>query len=139
MSVRPGLDRPLPGWRNRKRLARLAHRLHAVRKTPDSVVDLRRREGAERQAKEALAAAGWKKRLAVGEVETVLRRLGLDGARQHAFRERERDEEAAVGARSDRVRHVFVQTGETRVETRRVQRFQPFDLRRQESPAAPFV
>ena len=58
---------------------------------------------------------------------------------EHAFGQRQRDEEPAVGTGRHRVRHVRVERREARVEARRVQRLQTLDLRRQQPAPAPLV
>ncbi len=69
----------------------------------------------------------------------TLRSLGAEGAGQHTLRQRERDEEAAIGARVDRVGHELVQRDQARVEARQVQLLQALDLRLQEPAPAPLV
>ena len=99
---------------SRRSCLRLPDRL---RKPADTVVDLRWRERAERQAQEPFAAAFREERETVGEVQPF-GGLRPHGCRAHALGQRQRDEEPAVGPRRLRVRHVAIDAGEARIEAR---------------------
>src|SRR5688572_5460578 len=121
------------------KVLRRPRRPDAVRETPDALVDLCRREGAERQPQETLAASLRKEGKTLGKIETTRGGRGPHRGRGHAFGKGQRDEEPAVGARRHGLRHVPVEAGEAGIEAWRVELLQALDLRQQKSAAAPFV
>src|SRR6266849_4629311 len=112
------------------------HIRHRPGEPPDSFLDLSGRERAKRQAEETFAATFGEEGESVGEIEGALRGRLADGGRANAQRQRDRDEEPAVGARRRRLRHEAVDRAETSVEPRRIEHLQPVDLSRQEPVAA---
>src|SRR5262249_5635446 len=112
-------------------------RTDALGEAPDPLIELRGRERAEGQPEEPLAASTREEGEAVGEVQPARggRRADRRGAR--SGREREGDEEAAVGADRIGVGHLPVDRREAGREARRVERLQAGDLRFEESLPAP--
>src|SRR4029453_205642 len=104
-----------------------AHLAHALREAPDPFVDLGRREGAEGEAKEALAATVREEREAIGEMQVPRRGRRAHGTGARAGGESERDEEAAVGTGRLRVGDGGLERREAGVEPRGVERLQALE------------
>jgi len=80
---------------------------------------------------EALAPAFRKERETVGEIQPLRVGLSPHRGRAYTFGQRQRDEESAIWLRRLRVRHVARDAGKARIQARRVELFEPLDLRRQ--------
>src|SRR5262249_34030034 len=94
----------------------------ALGEASDPLVELRGRERAEGQAEEPLTASVREEGEAVGEVQPPRRRCCAHRRGGRSGREREGDEEAAVGTSRVGVGHHPVERSETGVEPRRIER-----------------